>query len=130
MILQPCNNVAQTVPVSPDIQPSFGRQLLPPLGNESRQLRQSIDRDGHDLVCRRHFEVEPCLHGITQEPEIPVVDVPPVLAQVADDAVRSRNLAQVCRGHRIGFESSPRFTQRSHMVDVDGELHRRFLTMY
>jgi len=48
--------------------------------------------------------------------------MPPVLAEMNDDAVRPRQLAERGGQHRIGFNTAACLTDGGHMIDIDGEI--------
>jgi hypothetical protein len=64
--------------------------------------------------------------GFAQLPDVAVLDVPPVFAQMRGDAVRARRLANARGLDGIGFaESAPaiaRLAQRGDVVNVDAKL--------
>ncbi len=114
---------SQGLPVRRDLQSPFRRQLLGPLGHERDDVGPDLERDSLHLVRRGHLHVELGLEGVPQQPQVPLLDVPPVAADMADDAVGAGLLREQGREHGLGLGGLAGLPQRREMVDVDGQSH-------
>jgi hypothetical protein len=59
------------------------------------------------------------LDHLAKQPDIAVLDMSPVFAQMADDAVRSGQFSYYGGCNRIRIGRFPRFPQRGDMIDID-----------
>jgi hypothetical protein len=117
--LKVLHHVTQLVLVPADIQPSFRRQLLTPLRDECCKIGKRLDGDLHNLFGCRHFKVELAFEAFAKQPEVPVIDMSPVFAEMTDDAVCACELAEVSRSNGVRFDTTACFTQRGDVVDID-----------
>ena len=117
------NDIPESGEIPADIQPPFRRQLLTMFGDQRHEIRLHIKSDLDDLVRCPHLQIELRLDGFAQKPYVAVLDVPAVFAQMADNPLSSRQLAQVRRGHRVGFPPSPRIADRRNVVYIDSQSH-------
>ena len=108
------------------VQAAFGGHFLPPFGHQADDVRLELERDGDDLRRVGHFQVEPGLDDLAQLPDVAVLHVPPVFAQMGGDPVRARGLAGQRGRHRVRFAAfAPAvtgFAQRGDVVNVDTQL--------
>ena len=107
------------------IKSAFRRHFQPPLRNDTDDFRLQLQRDGDDLRRVRHFEVQPRFDFFAQRPDIAVLSVPAILAQMGGDAVRARRLGGQRRRHRTGFAMAEaaitRLANGGDMVNVNAE---------
>ena len=68
------------------IQAALGGQFLSFFRDQGDHVRFEIQGELDDLLVGAHFQVEFGLDGLTQQQDVPVLDVPPVLPQMDDDA--------------------------------------------
>ena len=107
--------------LAPHIQPALGGHLLPLLRHQAAILRPHLARNADHLVGHRHLEIHAGLQETPQHPDIGVLDVAPILAQVQRDAVRARLLGEQRRVHGIRLVDAARLAQGRHMIDVHAE---------
>jgi hypothetical protein len=105
------------------VEPALGRDLLAALRHQRRLVRLQPLGDRENLPGRRQLEIHHRAHRRDQQLDVPVLDVPAILAQVHGDAVGARLLDQHGEAHRIGLVGLARLTHRRRMVDVDVESH-------
>ncbi len=123
VLMQGANCLLNLLRLFQDVETGFGGEFLALLGHERREIGQSIDSDLHDLVGNRHLEIELGLDRFAQQAHIAVVDVSSILTQVTDYTLGAMQLADLCGGDGIGFESTAGFAKRGEMIDVDAESH-------
>ena len=99
-------------------------QLLAPLGHEATVGRAILDRDVEHRVRHGHLEVDARLRGAHEHFHVANLDVPPVLAQVHGDAVRTGLLGEQRGQDRIGVARAAGLPQRSNVIDVNAEMNR------
>src|SRR5215475_13884226 len=109
----------------PDIEPTFGGELRPPLGHETDGVRLRLERDRDHLVGRCHLEVERLCNLRLQAGHILVADVAAVLAQMRGDAVGSGRDRYLRGPQGIRITAATRIAHGGDMVDVDAESKRR-----
>ena len=56
-------------PLADDVEPALGGQFGPPLGDQGDLVGSRLDRDRNDSRLDRHFEVEPRLDRLAQQPK-------------------------------------------------------------
>ena len=101
--------------------PPLGRDLLATLGDERDLLRSHIERDLDDLVDDGHLEIEPARDRLTEDVDVAVLDMTPVLAQMHGDLVGAPELREHGGSHRIRFPSATGLSHSRDVVDVDSE---------
>ena len=112
-----------------DIQPALGRHLGPVLRHQHHRVRHDLGRDPDHLGRGRHLQVQPHLDQPPQQLDIPILDVPAVLAQVDGDPVRLAQLGLMGRpdGIRlpeVGAEAAVAGLPNGRdVIVVDTELH-------
>jgi hypothetical protein len=104
------------------VQAALRRHLGATLGNQATVSRTHFAGDPHHLVGRCHLEVEPGLQGFARDPNIPVLDVPAILAQMHRDVVSARLLGDQRGEHGVRIGRTAHLAQRGHVVDVDSEM--------
>src|SRR5208282_4304260 len=114
-----------------NVQPAFGCHFQPPFGHDADDIRLQFQRDADDFRHVGHFEIEPGLDGFAQLPNVAVLDVPAVFAQMRGDAVRAGGFTNPRRLDRIRFAETaptiPRLAERCDVVNVDAEFeHGQF----
>ena len=118
---QPGDGAAQGVTLAGDIEPTFGRALLPPLGNHARGVRAHPARDLDHFRRRRHFEIERLADARLEPRDVVVDDVTAILAQVRGDAVGAGGDRDLRGLQRIGVAAAARVAHGRDMIDVDAE---------
>ena len=95
----------------------------PAFGHDADDVRLEFKGDGNDFGRVGHFQVQARLDLFAQAPDIAVLDMATVLAQMRRDAVRTGLLAEQRRRNGIGFTMAkaaiPRFADRGNMVNID-----------
>ena len=100
------------------IQSAFGRHFQPPLRHDANDVRFQFQRDADDFRHVGHFQVQPRLDNFTQFPDVAVLHVPAVFAQMRGDAVRAGGLANARGLDRIAVrrirarDNAPRATSQ------------------
>jgi len=103
------------------IQTAFGRQLLALLGYQTNFIRLQLASDTDHFLVERHLHVQGTLDRFTQQAQVAVLDVAPVLAEVDRDSVGTGEFAEDCRGDRIGTGATAGLPDGSNVIDVDME---------
>jgi hypothetical protein len=101
---------------------------VPAFGHEHRHLRLDAARDADHLVGRRHFQVQLDMRELAQAPDVLVLDVAPVFAQVHGDAVGAAEMRFDRGPDGVGLVRTPRLPHRGHMVDVDPQFDHESIT--
>ena len=69
------------------VQPTLCGEFLASFWHEGHQIGFNVQGNfGHGIVSR-HLQVEMRLHGFTQNGQIPILNMPPVLPEVHDNAI-------------------------------------------
>jgi len=117
------HHLGQVRPLAGDIEPALGGDLLPALGHQRHHRRSGTQSDRDHLRGRGHLQVEPDLHDAAHLLDVPVLDVPAVLAQMDRHGVRAAELGLDGRPHRVGLPRPAGLPDRGHMVDVHAQLN-------
>ena len=108
-------------PLADHVQAPLGRQLGPTLGDESELVGASFEGDRHDRRIDGQFQVEPALHGLAEQPEVAVLDVAAILAEVDRDPVRAAEFRLGRGPDRVGLAAPPGLAEGGHVVDVHSQ---------
>jgi hypothetical protein len=103
------------------IQAALGGDFLARFRHQAAILRQHLLRDADHLLGHRHFQIHAGLQRLAHDRDVPILDVPPILAQVQGDAVRARLLRQQRRIQGIGIAPAARLAQGRHVIDIHAE---------
>src|SRR3989338_7308829 len=106
------------------IKPALGRQLLTALRHQRDLRRLDRQRRLHDLLCDRHLQVERDAKGALEPAHVVILDMPAVLAQMADDAGGSGAFTRARSLHRIRNALPALLPQRGDMINVNAQTHR------
>src|SRR5581483_11092966 len=128
-LAQQVDDFLKRVAVRDDIQPPFRRQLLPPFRNQRHHLRLDFERDPGHLFGGGHLQVELRPDRLTEDLQVPVLNVTAVFTKMDDDAVGPRQLGKHRRGDWIGLLGLSRLAQRRNMIDIDPEPCHMRLTL-
>ena len=79
------------------IEPSFGGHLFAPLGHQRYLRRQHLPGDIQHFFFTGQFQIQLDGRSLPQQPQVTLLNMPAVLAQVASDAVGPRLLAELRR---------------------------------
>jgi hypothetical protein len=117
-----CSSIASQ-PVSAEAAICSGSGVMKALTRmyERYLIGHDLLGDLHDRLGHRHLEVELGRDALLERPDIAVVDVPAILAQVHGDPVRPGQLAFGRRPHRVRLIRPPRVADGRHMIDIDVE---------
>ena len=107
--------------VADDVQPPFGRQLLTPLRDERHLVGPDLQGERDDRGLGGQLEVQPDRDGLPEEPQVAVLDVPPILAEVDGDPIGPAQLGQRGGPDRVGLMPAPRLAERGDVIDVDSQ---------
>lgn len=114
--------LGQRVFVGNNIEPALGGHLKAALGHQADNVWLEFQGDADDFRGVRHFEVEARLDRLPQAPDIAVLDVPAIFAQVRRDAMRAGGFTDERGRDGAGFSllaaAIPRFAQRRDVVNV------------
>ena len=86
-----------------NIEPALGRHFLAPLGDDRRLIGLHLAGDADNLVGDRQLQIQLDRHRLAQDPQIAVLNMPAVLAQMNRDGIRPAQLGKRGRRHRIGL---------------------------
>jgi len=110
-----------------DVQPSGGRQLLGLFRNEADDVGADGEGRGFHLGGGGHLDGELRLDRLPQHPEVALVDVATVAAQMGGDPGRAGLLGDQGGQDGLGFGRPPGLAQAGEMIDVEGQLHEELL---
>ena len=113
-----------------NVQPAFGRQLLPSFRNEGDEVRFCGFRNANHFRDCRHFQVEPCFHGLPKQAKVPVMNMAPVFPKMADDPLRSGQFRDSCSKHRVRFANASCLPKSRHMINVHSKARHSVSTSY
>jgi len=91
--VHPFNHLGKAFLVPNAIQTSFSGQLSPSLGHDRHLVRPDLFCDFNDRFSHAHFEIQLARNRFFQQTNVPVADVPSVLAQVNGNSVCTGQLA-------------------------------------
>ena len=120
-IFESTDDIGGLLPLAGDVQSALGGDLFAPLRHEGRLVRLHLAGDRQHLRFAGHFQVELDGNGLAEDPQIALLDVAAVLAEMDGDAVGPAQFGQCGRPDRVGLESPPRLADRRHVVDVDAK---------
>ena len=113
------------------IQSAFSRHLQTPLRHHANDVRLQLEGDRDDLRRIRHFQIKPRLDDFAQPPDVAVLNMTPVLAQVRGDPMRASGLAHQRRGDGIRLAVTEpaitRLADRGHVINVDAKFEHEIL---
>ena len=104
-----------------DVKPTFGGDLLPTFRNQRHHVGPDTQRNSEHLSRRRHLKIEAGTNGLTQQFDVPILDMATVFPQMHRDAVSPAELGKHGHGNRIGFNRSARLTHIGDVIDIDAE---------
>jgi hypothetical protein len=79
--------------VAGDVQAAFGCQFLSAFRDDANNLRLEAGGDVHHLGRVGHFKVETRFDGLTKFPDVAILDVAAVFAEMRGDAVGAGGFA-------------------------------------
>ena len=106
-----------------DVESAFGRELPVALGHKRHLVWTDPCCDRGHLRRRGHLDVQLRRDDLAQHLDVPIVDVPPVAAEVDRDALRAGELAEQRRRNGPRLPRPPRLAHGRDVIDVDGEAH-------
>ena len=121
---QPRAGSRNEVLLADDVEPSLGRQLLAPLGDQTAIGRPDVGSNIEHRIRGRHLEIDARDETLLHQAKIALLNVAPVLTQMDRDAVGPGLLGNE-RGRewiRVTCQSS--LAQCCDVVDVDPEMYR------
>ena len=121
-VLEPLHGAGHGFLVVHDVEAAFRRDLGAAFRHEHRHLGLDATCDADHLVGGRHFEIQPDVRELSQAAHVLVLDVAPVFAQVAGDAVGAAKVSFHRRPHRVRLIGAPRLPHGRDVVDVDAKL--------
>ena len=101
------------------VEASLGRQLLAALGHERHLVGPDLQGQGDHAGLDGQLQVEPDLHGLPQQAQVAVLDVPAVFAEMDRDHVGPAQLGEHGRPDRVGLAPAADLTKRGDMIDID-----------
>lgn len=124
-VVEAAPRVAERGDLPGDVEPAFGGHLLAAFRDEADDIRAEANCDVADFGGVGHLEVQAGAHPGAQLPDIAILDVAAVLAQVGRDAMGSGLFAEAGGLDRIGFPKTTSavagFAERGDVIDVDTE---------
>jgi VanZ family protein len=121
--------LCQRLFIGENIKSALSCHFLPAFGHEADNFRLELQGDAHDFRRAGHFQIEPGPDDFAQFPDITVLDMPAVFAQMGGDAVRARRLARERRrnGIRLAVPAPavPRFANRCDVVYINTQFKHR-----
>ena len=103
------------------VEPALGGQLLAFFRNQGDHVRLDLQGDVDDLLGGPHLQVELGFYGLPEQPHVPVLDVPPVFAEMDDNALGSGQFADTRGQNRVRFGNASGLTQGGDVIDIDGK---------
>ena len=104
-----------------DVEAPFGGDFLASFGNERRLVRMDVDGNLGDArsaaISRLSFT---CTVSFKQ-PQIAVLDVPAIFAQVQRDPVRPGQFGKGGRPDRVRLDRASGLADRGDVIDVDAQ---------
>ena len=79
------------------------------------------ESDAQHFLGRGHFQVQRLVNLGHDPVDVPICDVPPILAQVRGDSIGTCPGGSMSGSNRIGMWSAARGPDRRDMIDVDAE---------
>ena len=107
-----------------DVEPALGGQLFAFFRHQADVFRYNFLGKGKHLFGHRHLEIQLGVDQLPCEPDVAVLDVAPVLAQVHRDRVGAGIFHQLRRVNRIGVTRSASLAQGSDVIDIDSQSDR------
>jgi hypothetical protein len=107
------------------VEPAFRRNLLTFFGNQANYVRFDPMRDFDDFIIRAHFQIQPDVQHLAQQFYVAILDVPPILAKMDGDLMRSRHLAYLRRRYNVGPYTLARLAQSRHMIDIHAQFNHQ-----
>ena len=104
-----------------DVEAAFGGQFPTLFRHQTNSRRAVAQGDLEHFVGRRHFKIERQIDFGHQPFEIAVRDMPPVLAQMADQAVGVGRGGQFGGAHGLRVIAATGVADRRHMIDIDAQ---------
>jgi len=101
------------------VQPALSGQFLAFLRNEADFVRPNIQRNRHDVRMVGHLQVEARVQHPPQQVYVGILDMPPILAQVDGNALRTTALAGDGRFREAGVARTARLPQSGDVIDID-----------
>ena len=105
------------------IKAPFGGHFFATFGHQHHGVRLGGDRDLDHLWCSGHLQVEFDVHQLPKPPNVFVLDVTAIFAQMDGDAVGTPKMGLGRRPDGIGLPRPPGLADGGHMVDVDTKLN-------
>ena len=105
--------------------PPLSGDFLPTFGHHADDFGFELVGEGDDLGRVGHFEIEPGANGLSQFPDVTVLNVAAVFAQMGGDAMSTRLLADQRGRHGVWFADKKStvtgLPQSGDVVDVNAE---------
>ena len=120
-IFELTNDIGRLLPLGNDIQTAFGRHFFTAFRHECRLVRLYLAGDRQHLALAGHLQVKFDGHCLAEDPQIALLNVAAILAEMEGDAVGPPQFRQCGRPDRIGLESPPDLADRCHVIDVDAK---------
>ena len=113
------DGLAQARPLLQALEATLGGHLAALLRHNAERLGPGGQGERQHLLVQRALEVQEGRELGAQPHHIGVLDVPPVLAQVAGDPIRARPLARQGPGDGVGEGLPSCLPQGCDMIDID-----------
>ena len=120
-VVQQCDDTLDAIALAGNVQPALGGELLPFLRDQRDEIWFHRERDLRHGIVRSHFQIEFGADDFAQEPEIPVLDVPAVFAQMDNQSICPGQFDEDGRSKRVWVIPSPCLPQRRDMIDIDAK---------
>src|SRR5690606_9110056 len=104
--------------VAGHIQTAFGCQLLAPLRHQAYVFRTDLTAEREHFVGNGDLQVHPRLHHFLEQPDVALLNMPTVLAQMHGNTIGARLLRLDGGLHRIRIAGPTGLTQGRHMIDI------------
>ncbi len=117
----PPGGLRHPIELAGHVEPPLGRQLLAALRHERHLVGSDCQGDVDHARVDGHLQVQPDLHGLTQQAQVAVLDVPPVLAEMDGDPIGATQLGEDRSPDRVGFPPAPGLPERGHMINIDAQ---------
>jgi hypothetical protein len=101
-----------------DVEAAFSRQLLTPFGNEGDLIGTHLHGQGDNRRIGGELEVKPHLHGLAEQPQVAVLDMPAILSQVNGNPVSTTKLCKGGSPHWVWLQSASRLPESRNVIDI------------
>jgi len=104
-----------------NVKPALGGDFVSALRHQHGHFRRERGGDAHHLVGGRHLQIELDMREFAKPPDIRILDMPAILAQMHGDAVGTAQMRFDCRPDGVRLIGAASLPNRGNVVDIDTE---------